>query len=157
MRKRLTLVLASGLLAGCATVLSERPVDWTYKANGGAGPTDGPLALWGEPITMAFNVFRCNAPERLLEFEDIEVEDFPGARPIRFETGGQAWSGEERMKPPDGVPMSVARLPLDHPVVTALERGASAVRITGHAGSWELPSHRVVRQVIRECRKAAGR
>lgn len=147
-------MLASAM-SGCATVPAASRFDWTYKANGGAGPHDGPLALWGEPRTMAFHVFRCNAPERSLEFEDIEVEPFEGIRPIRFEAGGQAWSGEERMRPPDGVPVSVARLPLDHPLVTALERGTSPIRIAGAGGTFDLPSHRSIRRVIRECRAAA--
>lgn len=155
MTRLLALAAALALLGGCATVDERSGVGWSYKANGGAGPHDGPLALWGEPLTMAFHVVRCNAPERLLEFEDIEAEDFEGARPIRFEAGGQVWSGEERMEPPDGVPISVARLPLEHPLVSAVERGAGTIRIVGTQGDWNLPSHRTVRRVIRECRAKA--
>lgn len=143
------------LLAGCASLADRSGLGWTYKASGGAGPYDGPLALWGEPITMAFHVFRCNASERSLHFEDIEVEDFAGGRAIRFEAGGEVWTGEERMEPPDGVPVSVARLPLDHPVVTEIGGGAP-VRISGASGTMELASPKPVRRVVRECRAAAA-
>lgn len=141
-------------VAGCATVGPGPRLGWTYKPDSGTGAADGPLALFGEPETMAFNVLRCNAPERLLEFEDIEAEPFEGGRPIRFEAGGQVWSGEERMEPPDAVPVSVARLPLDHPLVSALERGAAPLRVTMQVGTMELPNHRAVRRMIRECRAA---
>ena len=145
------LVLA---VAGCASLASRSGPGWTYKASSGTGLPDGPMALWGEAETMAFHVLRCNARERLLEFEDVEAEPFDGGRSIRFEAGGQLWIGEERMKPDDGVPVAVARLPLDNPVVTAIMQGAP-LRISGSFGSFELESHRAVRRVVRECRFAA--
>jgi hypothetical protein len=145
--------LVGALLVSFAAGRASSQVAWSYKADDGRGPASGPLALWSKPETMAFNVLRCNARERLLEFEDIEAEEFAGGRPIRFEAGGRTWVGEERMEPPDGVPVSVARLPLDHPVVTAIARGAP-IRISGTAGTFLLPNHRVVRRVIRECRSA---
>jgi hypothetical protein len=157
MRKAVRVVSVLGLmLANCATLPARDGPGWSYKANSGTGFADGPMALWAEPETLAFNGLRCNAPAGMLEFEDIEAQEFGGARPIRFEAGGQVWNGEERMKPPDLVPVSVARLPLAHPVVTAMGRGSS-MRISGASGTMELPSSHAVRRVIRECRAAARR
>jgi hypothetical protein len=151
-RGALLVALLALLNAGCA---AGPGLGWTYKADSGTGTTDGPLALWGESETMAFQVLRCNARAGTIEFEDIEAEPFPGAWPVRLRAGGEAWAGEERMDPDDGVPVARIRVPLDHSLVTAMGRGAK-VTISGVSGSFDLPSGPAVRRVVQECRSGAA-
>lgn len=157
MRQGVALAAALGLvLGGCATLSERSAAAWSYKATDGTASADGPLALWGEPNTLAFHVLRCNVPASMLEFEDIEAEEFEGGRPIRLEAGGHSWSGEERMDPADAVPVSRTRLPLYHSVVTALGKGAS-LRVSRVSGSMELAVSGAVRRVVEDCRALAAR
>lgn len=156
MNRRAGVASVLGLvIAGCATAPAGDVPQWYSAAGDGTGAEKGPTALWGLPSTLAFHALRCNARERTLKFEDIEVEAFEGGRPVRVEAGGEVWSGEERMEPADAVPGSSFGLPIDHPVVSAIARGAP-MRISGSSGSLELSSPGPVRSVVRECRSKAG-
>lgn len=138
--------------AGCAT---GRPLGWIYKPDNGVGIADGPLALWGEDGTLAFSIIRCNAADRVLEIEELEVEPFDGARPVRIAAANFEWSGTEQMDPPDGVAVSRIRVPLDVSLWTAVEAG-HRLTINRASDQQSLPSGPEVGRVIAECRTAAA-
>lgn len=151
------------LLAACATrgvepvAWKESDFGWYYKENSGVGADDGPLALYGPPETLASHIFACDKSERALEFADIEGEPFEGKRPIAFEVGEARWSGTEEVDPPDGVVVSRAGIPLDHPLVAAIEKGSSPIVIrSGSSVPYRLANHPILGRVIRECRAASA-
>jgi hypothetical protein len=143
------------LLSGCAT---GHRWYWKPAAEIGGGATRD-VALWSLPETEADMVFECGEGELHIVFVGLAEEDLedPQPRPVTVRAGGAAFRGVEVVDPlDDGYGSSVIAVPLDHPLVAAIGRGARSIRFQWPEDRSRLPLGRIPSRFVRACAAPQG-
>jgi hypothetical protein len=138
-------------LAGCATGYR-----WSWKpaAEIGASATRD-VALWSLPETEAAMAFECGAGELRIVFIGLVEEELenPQPEPVTVRAGRTAFRGMSIVDPLDFYGASVIAVPLSHPLVGAIARGAPRLRFAWpDRGSSILPLGRIPTGFVGYCR-----
>lgn len=138
------------LLSGCATGPRWH---WKPAAEAGGGARRD-VALWSLPETEADLALECGDDELHIVF--LGIEEHP-PEPVTLRAGGAEYQGLLVVDPlDDGYGASLIAVPLDHPLVAAIGRGARSLRFHWPEERSRLPLGRIPSRFVRACAAPEG-